>query len=137
MSSYTAFETIEQRLQSSWSTTALAFENDGYQLPGTPAPFVYVEIVGNIYDQESIGGGTEPSDNLWREFGQLYLHVMTPNGTGSGKARQLCDQLIALFQGLDIGSLTFRDASIGAGEPGQTFSGYYAMTATIAWYRDE
>lgn len=135
MSSYTAFEVIEQYLTAQWSTTPLVFENDRFHLPGTPAPFVYVEIVGNTYDQASIGGGQ--SDNLWREFGQLYLHVMTPNGSGSGQARQYCDQLLALFVGQDIGTLTFREASIGMGEPGQTFANYYAMTASITWYRDE
>ncbi|AMS41160.1 hypothetical protein [Aminobacter aminovorans] len=134
MSSYAAFEVIEQYLRAQWTTTELVFENDDFHLHGTPAPFVYVEIVGNTYDQASIGGGT---DNLWREFGQLYLHVMTPNGTGSGQARQYCDQLLAQFVGSDIGALTFRESSVGMGEPGQTFGNYYAMTASITWYRDE
>lgn len=137
MSSYAAFNVINQYLVANWATTNLVFENDPHDLPGTPASFVYVEIVGNFYDQESIGGGEEKTNNLWREWGQLHLHVMTPNDTGSGQARQYCDQLLALFTGHEIGALTFRDASIGMGEPGRTFANYYAMTASITWYRDE
>ena len=137
MSSYTAFTTIEQYLKSSWSTIPLVFENDFYDLPDTPAAFAYIEIVGNFYDQASIGGGEGKADNLWREWGQLHLHVMTPSGTGSGQARQYCDQMLALFTGYEIGTLTFRDASIGMGEPGRAFANYYAMTASITWYRDE
>jgi hypothetical protein len=137
MSSFSAFETIKQYLSANWSATPLVFENDRFNLPCVPAAFVYVEIVGNTYDQASIGGGEERADNLWREWGQLYLNVMVPSGTGSGPARQYCDQLLALVAGHEIGALTFRDASIGMGEPGRTFANYYAMTASITWYRDE
>ncbi|EHK56902.1 hypothetical protein [Allomesorhizobium alhagi] len=136
MSSPEAFETIEQRLRAQWTETPLVFENEDYPLPDVPAHFVYVEVYGDFFDQASIGA--EPrTDNLWREVGQLYLHVMTPNGIGSGTARQLARQLVDLFRGEDIGSVTFREASIGAGEPGREFGNYYAMTATITWQRDE
>ncbi len=136
MSSLTAYDTIEQYLTAQWTTTPLLFENGDDHLPDDPAHFVFVEIFGDFYDQASIGA--EPrTANLWREVGQLYLHVMTKNNIGTRLARQYAGQLVDLFIGLDIGTVTFREASIGAGDPGIKKGNYYAMTATINWQRDK
>lgn len=136
MASPEAFDVVEQQIADLWNVTPVVFENDDYQLPDVPTEFVYVEIYGDFYDQISLGA--EPrEDNLWREGGQVYLHVMTPNGTGSRRARVLAKQLVGLFRGQDIDSVTFRDASIGAGDPGRTFANYYAMTAIVNFERDE
>ncbi|MER8387308.1 hypothetical protein NKH14_17625 [Mesorhizobium sp. M1380] len=136
MASPEAFDVVEQQIADLWGITPVVFENDDYQLPDVPTEFVYVEIYGDFYDQFSLGA--EPrEDNLWREGGQVYLHVMTPNNTGSRRARVLAKQLVALFRGQDIEGVTFRDASIGAGDPGRTFANYYAMTATVNFERDE
>ncbi|MER9056423.1 hypothetical protein [Mesorhizobium sp. M0910] len=136
MASPEAFDVVEQQIADRWNVTPVVFENDEYQLPDVPTEFVYVEIYGDFYDQISIGA--EPrEDNLWREGGQVYLHVMTPNGTGSRRARVLAKQLVGLFRGQDIDSVTFRDASIGVGDPGRTFANYYAMTAIVNFERDE
>lgn len=136
MSSATSFTTIEQYLRSNWTTTPLVFENELYDLPDQPIPFVFVEIWGQTFDQASIGAESRDS-NLWREEGSLDLHVMTPNGSGSGLARTYATTLAGLFRGLDIGTMTFREASIGAGEPGRQFANYYAMSATCFWRRDQ
>jgi hypothetical protein len=136
MSSLTAFDTIKQYLDAQWTTTPLVYENADFQKPRTPAAFVVVEIFGDFYDQASLGAETRTA-NLWREEGQLYLHVMTPRNTGSTTARTHAQNLIALFQGQDIGTLTFRSASIGTGEPGEEWGNYYQMTATIQWQRDQ
>ncbi|RVD44210.1 hypothetical protein EN742_02985 [Mesorhizobium sp. M4A.F.Ca.ET.020.02.1.1] len=139
MSSVVAFDTISQRLTASWTTTDLVFENDPYDLPGTPAAFVYVEMWGipGGFDQESIGGGADRDDNLWRECGTLDIHVMVPNGTGSRDARVKADALIDLFRGFEIGDVTFLEASVGEGKPGRQFANYWAMTASISWRRDQ
>lgn len=135
MSSPEAFIVISAVL-SAWTTTPVVFENVDYQLPDEPSNFVFVEVYGDFFDQASIGA--EPrSSNLWREGGQLYLHVMTRNGTGTDAARQIAKDLVNLFRGQDIDGVTFRDASIGAGEPGRDFANYFAMTATVNWERDE
>ncbi|MER9710172.1 hypothetical protein NKJ13_07870 [Mesorhizobium sp. M0174] len=136
MASPEAFDVVEQQIADRWNITPVVFENDDYQLPDVPTEFVYVEIYGDFYDQISLGA--EPrEDNLWREGGQVYLHLMTPNNTGSRRARVLAKQLVGLFRGQDIEGVTFRDASIGAGDPGRTFANYYAMTATVNFERDE
>ncbi|MDR7034495.1 hypothetical protein [Mesorhizobium sp. BE184] len=136
MSSPETFDIVVAQLGDNWTLTPVVFENEDYQLPDTPAPFVSVEIYGDFFDQASIGAG-ERDDNLWREGGEIFLHVMTPNGTGSRQARQYAKQLVNLFRGQDIDGVRFLDASIGAGDPGRSFSNYYAMTATIGFERDE
>jgi hypothetical protein len=145
MSSFITYDTIEQYLNAQWAgacaaasldVTALVYENFDTDLPDDPAHFVFVEVVGDTFDQESIGA--EPrTGNLFREWGQLYLNVMTRNGIGTGLARKYATALVNLFQGLDVGTLTFREASIGAGQPGKNFANYYAMTATVNWRRDQ
>jgi hypothetical protein len=137
MASPEAFDVVVQQIGDLWGgLTDVVFENDPYDLPDTPKEFVYVEIYGDFFGQISLG--VEPrEDNLWREAGQVYFHVMTPNGTGSRAARDLAKKLVGLFRGQDIGGVTFRDASIGAGDPGRTFANYYAMTATQNFERDE
>jgi hypothetical protein len=115
----------------------LVFENENYDLPSELAPWLMVELFGSYYDQASIGGGEQVSDNLWREAGQLYGHVLIPSGTGSRAGRVLAQQFINLFRGQELGPIRFLGASIGAGEPGDRDGSYYRMTATVDWERDE
>lgn len=136
MSSPETFDVVEQTLVGNWMATPLVFENTDWQLPDEPAHFVYVEVFGDFYEQASIGAESR-NENLWREGGQLYLHVMTKNGIGSSLARQYGKQLAGLFRGEDIDGVHFLDGSIGAGEPGRSFPNYWAMTVTINWERDE
>jgi hypothetical protein len=137
MSSPTTFDPIEALLRAEWSSTPLVLENETWPAPDEPAPFLFVEIFGSYYDQASIGGGELVTDNLWRERGQLYGHVLIPNGTGSRPGRVLAQQFVDLFRGQDLGSIRFLGASIGAGQPGDQDGNYYRMTATIDWERDE
>lgn len=136
MSSPEAFDVIVDQIADQWATTPVVFENDAFDLPDAPSPFIYVEVFGDFFGQASIGD--DPRDNnLWRESGEVNFHVMTPNGTGSRGARSMADQLAGLFRGRDIDGVTFLDASIGAGRPGRAFAGYFAMTATVNFERDE
>ena len=64
------------------------------------------------------------------------MHVMVPQGTGSGIARGYAGDLLELFRGQEIDGVRFRDASIGEGDPGRDFPNYWAMTAMIDWERD-
>lgn len=137
MASAAAFDVVHDRLVAEWTATPLVFENDDYQAPDAPEPFVYVEVFGDFFDQASIGARTQ-ADNLWREGGQVYLHVMTEKGVGSRAARVLAKQLADLFRGQEISGVRFRNASIGAGDPARFPAGsYFAMTATIEFERDE
>lgn len=136
MSSVDTFDTIEQHLRTNWTTTPLVFENEDYELPSNPSHFVFVEIVGHVFDQASIGA--DPRDgNLWREEGELLLHAMTRVNIGSRLSRLYAGQLLDLFKGQDIGPVTFRSGSLGNGDPGIKKANYWAFTATIDWQRDE
>lgn len=135
MASPVAYDTIHDYLIGTWSATPLAFENDGFDGPADPEHWILIEIVGNFFEQETIGAETRDA-NLWREGGQIYAHVMAPRGAGSRQARVHANAIVNLFRGQDIGMLTFRDASIGAGEAGDVDGSYFRLTATIDWQRD-
>lgn len=134
MSSPNAFDLIHDHLVNSWTETAIVFENEDFDLPDTPAHFVYVEVVGDTYEQDTFGA---PRNNLWLEAGVVFLHVETPVGTGSAEARQISNRLTYLFREQPLAGIRFRRMSIGAGEPGKTFGNYFAMTVTIEWDRHD
>ncbi len=131
MSSLTAYDAFVGRL-GAWNLSPVVFENEFYQLPDTPAPFVYVEIFGDTYDQDTMGA---PQANEWLERGVTYMHVMTPSGQGTRQARQYANSLLYLFREQPISTLFMPEMSIGAGEPGKDWPGYFALTASISWHR--
>lgn len=133
MASAEVYDVIEQRCRAMLPAVTFVFENEEFSLPDTPAPFVYVEIYGDVFAEASIG---DAGNNLERESGQFLAHVMTPNGTGSRAARVLAKQIISLFFAQESGGVLFKDATLGSGDPGREFGNYYAMTASIAWERD-
>lgn len=138
MSSPAAFQSIETRFRAEWAaTTPIYFENEDPTLPGEPNHWLFVEVAGDLFEQASIGGGDEVTDNLWREDGQIVVHVMTLRGIGSLEARQLARQAVDIFRGLDIDGIRYRATSVGAGEPGEADGNYWRFTATIDFERDE
>ena len=48
MSGPEAYDAIHDYLASAWVGPALAFENDGFQLPATPDYWILVEIFGEL-----------------------------------------------------------------------------------------
>lgn len=134
MSSVASYDAFHARLTAGWSDTDLVFENESYRLPKSPKAFVYIEIVGADYPQESIGA---PGANLFRESGVTYLHVMVPDDTGSRVARGHADALTALFREKDTDGVKIDDMAIGSGDPGRSFANYWALTVTLWWHRHE
>lgn len=136
MASPEAYDGIHDYLVAQWAArTPMVFENEPSPVGDTPAAWVLVEIFGDFYDQASIGAAPVTS-NLWREGGQVLMHVLTPNETGSRAGRVYAKQLLDLFRGQEIAGIRFRDASIGAGQRGEQDGNYYRMTATQDWERD-
>ena len=132
MASPEAYDAFHDTLVPGWTATPVIFENDPVPAPDTAAPFLYVEIVGDTFDQETIGA---PGANTWLESGFTYIHVMVPNKTGSRAARAYAKDVLALFREQSIAGLNMPRMSIGAGEPGRDFPKYWALTATIIWDR--
>ncbi len=134
MSSVAVFDALKAFLVAGWSDTPLVFENEDWPLDTEPAAFVYVEIFGGSYAQESVGA---PGNNLWRESGSLQMHVFVPNSSGTRTARVHADALADLFKEVEVSGVRFREMSIGAGEPGKQDGNYFPMTVTVDWEFDE
>jgi hypothetical protein len=132
MSTPTVYDAFEVRLRSNWTTTPLVFENEFHQIPGQPEPFVFVEIFGDTFNQETTGA---PQANMWLETGATYMHVMVPSGQGSRLARQYANSLLYLFREQAVDGLIMTEMSVGAGDPGKDFPNHWALTATILWQR--
>jgi hypothetical protein len=135
MSSAAAFDVIETILRTGWVDTPIYFENEDYPIDLNPNAFLRVEIFGDSFKQESIGAAPR-KDNLWREMGVVYVHVMTERGSGSRQARVYADMACELFRGADVSDVEFQDMSIGSGDQGVEDGKYYRMTAMIEWKRD-
>lgn len=132
MASPEAFDAISEVLFESWSETIVIYENDKLSDPDTQTAFVYVEIVGDLLEQDTFGA---PGQNEWVEDGAAYFHVMVPDGTGSREARAIAKRLSNLFREHPIGTMNFQRMSIGSGEPGKDFPNFFAMTLTIGFDR--
>jgi hypothetical protein len=132
MASPEAFDTISEVLFQSWAETIVIFENESVADPDSQTPFVYVEIVGDLFEQDTFGA---PGQNEWVEEGAAYLHVMVPNGTGSREARGIAKRLTNLFREISVDQMHFDRMSIGGGDPGREFPNFWALTATIGWNR--
>jgi hypothetical protein len=110
------------------------FENEDFPISGEVAAFVYVEIFGQMFTQESIGA---PGHNLWRETGTMQLHVFVPNSSGSRDARVYAFALAQLFRETSVTGMHLGALSIGAGEPGKADGNYFPMSVTLDWERDD
>jgi hypothetical protein len=132
MSSPEAFDAIQDVLFQSWSETDVLYENDAIEDPDSQTAFVYAEIVGDLFEQDTFGA---PGQNEWVEDGAIYLHVMVPNGTGSREARSIAKRLSDLFRERPAAGVNFGRMSIGSGDPGRSFPNFYAMTLTIGFDR--
>ena len=134
MSTAAAFTAIRAYLEANWTATPMAWENEGFTKPSPPAPFVLVQITGDIWDQASIGAGDRAS-NRWEEAGELLLDVIVPTGTGSLTARTHATDLANLFRGLQLGDIEFRDISIGLGFAADDRGPWFLLPMRVAWIK--
>lgn len=112
------------------------FENENFDKPDPPAPWIAVALTGVLYGQQSLGASLQ-ADNRWDESGHLWLPVFVPTGTGSSRARQVAKLLADIFRGLTLlsNSLEFRDAFIGEGGPAAESGNWYELPLVIEWRR--
>lgn len=136
MASGTVYDAIRAYLEARWSATTIAWENETFNRPEPPAPWVMVEMIGDLYGRMSIGAGDE---DRWDEEGVLLLHIYAPAGTGASTARGYAKSLADLFRGERLLSddLEFRDASIGMGQPGDDDGMWWKISVSIDWRRME
>lgn len=138
MSGPAVFDVVKARFDDEWDGDAVPvwFENETWDLEASPDAFLSVELSGDLFGQASIGSG-DPLEEFWREDGELRIHVLVPQGGGTATARTLAKQAADLFRGRELSGVKFRNASLGAGQPGTVDGNYYRFTATIDYQYDE
>jgi hypothetical protein len=114
------------------------FENEPFEKPNPPAPWMDVALTGVLYGQQSIGAATQAS-NRWDETGRLWLPVFVPVNTGASRARQIAKLLADVFRGLTLinGDLEFRDAFIGGAGAAPEDGNWFQLDLVIDWRRVE
>lgn len=138
MASGTVYDAIRTLLTAQWTTTTIAWENEGYTKPEPPAAWVMVEVTGTLYAPMSIGSGIH-ADDRWDEEGTVWIHVLVPTGTGTSLQRSYCKTIADIFRGTTLldGDLEFLDASIGMGDQGDDEGNYWRVTVAVDWRRME
>lgn len=138
MASDVVYEAVRAFLTAGWTAAPIAWENEHFDKPNPPAPWLAVELSGTVYAQQSIGAGPQ-EENRWDEDGVLWLHVFVPAGTGSSTARGYAKALADIFRGalLIDETLEFMDASIGMGEAGDNNGNWWRVSVSIDWRRME
>jgi hypothetical protein len=132
MASHTVFQAVRDHLAAAFTACPLVYPNEGDGAPNPPAPWIFVEVVGALYDQESIGAGSVIA-NRWRETGLVVGNVMVPRQTGTVLQREIAMLFLDAFRGASLlgGHLVFERASPGAGAAGDDNGRWWCMTATV------
>lgn len=149
MSADAVYDAIKTYLQTAANVTVLAdpttgivppfrFENERFDKPDPPAPWVAVALTGVLYGQQSIGASRQ-ADNRWDETGHLWMPVFVEVGSGSSRPRQIAKMLADIFRGLTLvnNTLEFMDAFIGEGSPAPEEGNWYELPVVIEWRRVE
>lgn len=121
---------VENLFSTNWGTTTpIRYDN----VPFTPPQTAWVSIEtwpGNS-SKASLGNSLQ----LRRSLGTVFISVYTPIGDGSKPARDLADQVAAIFRDKQVSGITFQEPDMGrVGEI------YYAATGsgvvgTTQWYQ--
>lgn len=135
MATATSRSIIRQRIESEWSTTPIAWENEHFQTPEPPAPYILVQHDSGEIEQRSIGGAA-PTGPRWTEQGATLVHVMTPVGMGAQHAFQLAQSLTYVFRGLTLaGDLEVMEIGVGDAGPGDDDGMWWRLVVRIWWER--
>jgi hypothetical protein len=116
----------------------IRFENEAFDQPNPPAPWIAMALTGVLYGQASIGAATQAA-NRWDEEGRLWIPVFVPVGTGASRAHQLAKALADLFRGLTLlnGDLEFMDSFIGEAGPASEEGNWFQLPLIVKWRRVE
>lgn len=137
MSSLTSYDALRNWFEANWTFTAKRYENETPYAPDALAPFVYMEVVGDLFAQLSIGAGS-PAANLWREEGAALFHCCVASGSGVSLARGYAQTLADMMRGLALApGLQCTSMAIRPGEPFASDGNYYDVPLISDWYRNE
>jgi hypothetical protein len=105
MASYAgAVAAIRSRLESNWTETPIRFQNEGFEPPadpetGAPAPWVFLEVLGNTSEVRTFG---LPGSHEWLYLGHILVHVFVPVYSGVERAQQIASDVGEIFRGAEF-----------------------------------
>jgi hypothetical protein len=85
-------------------------------LPDTPAPFVYIEVLAERGNITSFGGGS--GRNVYRNTLRLDAYVFVPKGKGLDEAESIAEQIAVLFRSYRDADISCFDATVYPGGDG-------------------
>ena len=94
------------------ASTPFYYDNKDAQRPSTPALFGRASVRRNFGERASLGSAGSNS-KVNRRYGDLYIQIFVPQGSGQYEVRVLADAMALAFEDADhtIG-LRLRDTSI-------------------------
>jgi len=119
---------IEGRLNTGWTTTAIAWDNVPY-IPTPGTSWIRCTILPG--DSEALEFGR---DALCDYSGIIDIGIFVPQATGSATARGYADTLKALFHLVEFGSIDCKEASV---QNLGIDDGWYHLAVTIPFSRRE
>ena len=116
-------------------TPPIRFENETFNKPNPPAPWIAVETFGILSGQESIGASVQ-ADNRWDETGYFGIKVLVASGTGTDLARQIAHDIrLGIFRGLLLmnDELEFLEANESEGGTSEEEGNWFEIPITIKY----
>lgn len=92
---------IESHFSDNWTETPVVYQNIAYN---EMTEFIRVTILSGPREQASLGC----NNNTYRTTGVVIIQVFTPKNTGTKRALDIVDMLIAFLQSKVIGTVNFK-----------------------------
>ena len=126
---------LREYMDANWLTTTIAHQNQEFEKPEPPAPFVLFEVEPEENEIAGIGGGV--GDHLYRHYGLIRAYVFVPQLTGPDVAEQYAREIGALFAGKafppEIQCLAARS---GGGGPDEESGNWYITAVSVEFWHD-
>lgn len=119
---------MRARAEANFTAIPLAFKNEDYELPATPAAFAFVEL--NVVDHGLVAFGGGAGANMQRSEAEIEAQILVPIGQGVADGLAWAEQFAAVFRAKALGGITYRGAEVYPGT-GRTDDGNYDHVATV------
>jgi hypothetical protein len=120
MSSKPVRDAVTAYLAANWLTTPIVDVSNVFPTPPSLEPWIAVQFVTGSEEQASLGA---PGNNLYRESGTLFLHVIVPAGTGDALCLEYAETLRTLFRSARFDGVHCLGADPPNTEPGASVVG--------------
>ena len=130
MSLATARRDIEKRLNDNWALTRVAYENVPFPIARSDESWVNCRIFEENATRRNVG-----NPGCHRVLGLIVLSIYVPTSTGTNEARDIADQLAALFRDKQFGGITCQEA-VPRNQGELDGSGWYQYDLSIRFYWD-